>query len=57
LEIHTASAEHPATARPPQHTAPAAKVTSSVETAVRNVIAGDALGPEEEQALIRDKWR
>jgi hypothetical protein len=58
LDIHMASAEHPAMTEPSkQHIAPASKAVSSVESAVRKIIEGDALGPTEEQSLIRHKWQ
>jgi hypothetical protein len=59
LDIHMASAGrlHPAAAEPSKRIAPAGKAASSVEAAVRKVIEGDALGPAEEQALIRNNWQ
>ncbi len=57
LDIHMASAARPVTGEPSKRVTPASKAASSVETAVRKIIEGDALGPAEEQALIRNNWR
>lgn len=59
LDIHMANAgrPRPATEEPSKRFSPASKATSSVEAAVRKVIEGDALGPAEEQALIRNNWQ
>ena len=53
IEVHTAVA-------PPQasdHAAPAGHSASPIEDAVSQAMEGDALGPDEEQALIRGGWQ
>lgn len=57
LDIHMASTARPAMTEPSKHISPASKAASSVETAVRKIIEGDALGPAEEQALIHNNWK
>ncbi|MEJ2124269.1 MAG: zf-HC2 domain-containing protein [Alphaproteobacteria bacterium] len=57
LDIHMASAGRPAMAEPSKHISPASKAATSVETAVRKIIEGDALGPAEEQTLINNNWQ
>jgi Putative zinc-finger len=54
LELHIAVAPHSA---PKDKVVPAGKGSSAVEAAVNSVIEGDALGRDEEEALIRNGWR
>jgi hypothetical protein len=54
IEIHIAVSPQP---RSNDSIVPAGKGASVVETAVNKVIDGDALGPEDEQALIRNNWQ
>lgn len=55
LDIHVAAAPQ---SQSGERTVPAGgRASSEVENAVNSVIEGDALGREDEAALIRNKWR
>ena len=53
LEIHLAVAPP---SKPGDRIRPAGQTGSAVEDAVNNVIEGDAMGQEDEKALIRNSW-